>query len=122
MFKRLAFFEGVVRSGREAEFDAYVNDKLLPLWRRFPNAVRVEVLREVAPEDGSHRYPMVLEIVYPDRAAIAEALASRMRAESREATKRLFEFYELGDPIPVHGFRKKCAGTLMRQSSSPREC
>ena len=40
-------------------------------------------------EDASHRYPMVLEIAYPDRAAIEEALASPVRAESREVTQGL---------------------------------
>ena len=114
MFKRLAFFEGVVRPGREAAFDAYVNHELAPLWRKFPKAVRVEVLREVEAEDGSHRYPMVLEITYPDRAAIAIALASPARAEGREATKGLHEFfdgrifhvvYELADHAPLYDLR-----------------
>ena len=65
-------------------------------------------------EDASHRYPMVLEIAYPDRAAIAEALASDVRAESREVTQGLFEFfagrifhvvYELEDHVPAHDIR-----------------
>ncbi len=110
MFKRLAFFEGAIRSGREAAFDAYVNERLVPLWTRFPKALRVEVLREVEAEDGSHRYPMVLSIAYPDRGAIAEALASPVRSESREVTKGLLEFfegrifhvvYEVGDHAPI---------------------
>lgn len=94
MLKRLAFFEGVIRSGCEAAFDAYVNERLVPLWTRFPKAVRVEVLRETQAEDGAHRYPMVLCTTYPDRAAIDEALASPVRFESREVTKGLFEFFE----------------------------
>ena len=94
MIKRLAFFEGVIRPGREAEFDDYVTQKLVPLWRRFPKAVRVEVLREVEAEDGSHRYPMVLEITYPDRGAVADALASAVRTESREVTKGLSQFFD----------------------------
>ncbi len=94
MIKRLAFFEGAIRPGREAEFDAYVTRNLVPLWRRFPKAVRVEVLREVEAEDGSRRYPMVLEITYPDQAAVAEALASPVRAESREVTKGLSQFFD----------------------------
>ena len=109
MFKRLAFFEGAIRPGREAAFDAYVNQRLVPLWTRFPKALRVEVLREVEAEDGSHRYPMVLCIAYPDRKAIEEALASPVRSESREVTKSLFEFFDgrifhvvygLGDHAP----------------------
>ncbi len=94
MIKRLAFFEGAIRPGREAELDAYVTQKLVPLWRRFPKALHVEVLREVEAEDGSHRYPMVLETTYPDRAAIAEALASAVRFESREVTKGLSQFFD----------------------------
>ncbi len=94
MIKRLAFFEGVIRPGREAEFDDYVTQKLVPLWLRFPKAVRVEVLREVEAEDGSHGYPMVLEITYPDRAAVEEALASAVRTESREVTKGLSQFFD----------------------------
>jgi len=94
MFKRLAFFEGAIRSGREAAFDAYVNQRLVPLWTRFPKALKVEVLREVEAEDGAHRYPMVLSIAYPNRAAIEQALNSPVRFESREVTKGLFEFFD----------------------------
>ena len=94
MMKRLAFFEGAIRPGRAAEFDAYVTDRLVPLWTQFPGAARVEVLREVEAEDGSHRYPMVLEITYPNRAAIENALASPVRAQSREVTKGLLEFFD----------------------------
>jgi hypothetical protein len=110
MFKRLAFFEGAIRPGCEVAFDAYVNDRLVPLWTRFPNAQRVEVLREVDAEDGAHRYPMVLSIAYPSRAAIEQALNSPVRFESREVTKGLFAFfegrifhvvYELGDHAPA---------------------
>lgn len=110
MFKRLAFFEGAIRPGCEAGFDAYVKQRLVPLWTRFPRALRVEVLREVEAEDGSHRYPMVLCIAYPDRKAIEDALASPVRSESREVTKGLFEFfdgrifhvvYEVGDHAPI---------------------
>ncbi len=111
MLKRLAFFEGAIRPGREAAFDAYVNERLVPLWTRFPKALRIEVLREVEAEDGSQRYPMVLCTTYPDRKAIEEALASPVRFESREVTKGLFEFfdgrnfhvdYELGDHAASH--------------------
>ena len=92
--KRLAFFEGEIRPGRAAELDAYVTEELVPLWTRFPGAARVEVLREVEAEDGSHRYPMVLEITYPNRACLEEALASPVRAESREVTKGLAQFFD----------------------------
>ena len=94
MFKRLAFFEGAIAHGREAEFDAYVKERLVPLWTRFPGATRVEILREVEAEDGSHRYPLVLQTTYPTRDAIEKALASKVRFESREMTKGLLAMFE----------------------------
>jgi hypothetical protein len=94
MFKRLAFFEGAIAAGREKEFDAYIEERLVPLWMQFPGALRVETLREVEAENGSHRYPLVLQITYPSRSAIEEALASKVRFESREATRGLLTMFE----------------------------
>jgi len=94
MYKRLAFFEGAIAHGREAEFDAYIKDRLVPLWTQFPGATRVETLREVEAEDGSHRYPLVLQTTYPTRGAIEKALASKVRLESREMTKGLLAMFE----------------------------
>lgn len=94
MLTRLAFFEGAIRLGCEGQFEDYVKTKLLPIWRQTPRAVRVDVLREVEADDGAYRFPMVLEIAYPDRNALDEALASPTRALGREATRGLFEFFE----------------------------
>ena len=94
MFKRLAFFEGAIAPGREAEFDAFIEQRLVPLWTKFPGAKRVEILREVEAEDGSHRYPLVLQTTYPSRGAIEAALASKVRFESREMTKGLLAMFE----------------------------
>ena len=94
MLKRFAFFEGAIRPGCEAAFDAYVNERLVPLWTRFPGATRVEILRESEAEEGSHRYPMALAVTYPDRAAMERALASPVRSESREVTKGLHDYFD----------------------------
>ena len=94
MFKRIAFFEGTIAHGRKVDFDAYINDRLVPLWTKFPGATRVEVLREVEAEDGSHRYPLVMQTTYPKRDAIEKALASKARFESREMTKGLLAMFE----------------------------
>jgi hypothetical protein len=94
MLTRLAFFEGRIRSGREADFDRYVQETLLPIWRRTPHALRVEVMREVEADDGAHRFPMVLQIAYPDRKALDEALASSVRTLGRDATRGVHEFFD----------------------------
>lgn len=94
MIIRQAFFEGRFLEGREAEFKAYVDEKLLPLWRQFPGAREVRVLYEAERDEGSAPFAMVLAIVYDDLAAVEAALASPVRYESREATKGLNAFFE----------------------------
>jgi hypothetical protein len=53
----------------------------------------VEAKRQVQADDAAHRFPMVLQIAYPDRKALDEALASPVRALGREATRGLYEFF-----------------------------
>lgn len=94
MFIRCAFFEGRIKAGKEVEFFRFVEERLLPLWRQFPHAKKVEVLREVETETGSHNFPMVLQTLYPSRKAITEALNSPVRAESRTLTQELMKMFE----------------------------
>ncbi len=89
MIKRVAYFEGTIAAGREVEFHAYVSERLIPLWTRFPGALCVETLREVESDEGRPSYPLVLTITYPSRAAMEAALQSPVRAESREVTQGL---------------------------------
>lgn len=94
MYKRLAFFEGRILPGREVDFDRFVNERLVPLWTRFPTATKVEILREVEAEPGSERYPMVLQLTYPSLEAIEAALASPVRQRSRSVTEDLLKLFE----------------------------
>ncbi|HUN94418.1 MAG TPA: hypothetical protein VMU33_20365 [Burkholderiaceae bacterium] len=94
MYLRAAFFEGRIRPGFEEAFERFVDERLVPLWTRFPGATRVEVLREVEADEGAQRYPMVLQISYPDRAAIERALSSAVRYESRALTQQLLQLFE----------------------------
>lgn len=94
MFIRCAFFRGRAKSGQEAAFTAYVRDRLVPLWTRFPGAEEVRVLRQVESDTAEPHLEMVLAIRYPSREAIEAALASDVRFESRAVTKGLLEFYD----------------------------
>ena len=94
MFIRCAFFRGRVKPGHEEAFTRYVNDKLVPLWTRFPGATEVRVLRQAESDVADPRLEMVLAIRYPNRAAIETALASEVRFQSREATKGLLEMFD----------------------------
>jgi hypothetical protein len=94
MFIRCAFFRGRAKPGCEDRFTAYVNERLVPLWTRFPGAEEVRVLRQEEADVAEPHFEMVLQIRYPSRAAIEAALASDVRLESREVTKGLLEFFE----------------------------
>lgn len=93
-FVRCAFFEGRILPGRDSAFRAFVQENLVPIWRQFPGAESVEVLFEVEGDEGAPAYPMVLQIAYADRAAIALAMNSPQRARSRVVTQELMAMFE----------------------------
>ncbi|MBQ0707529.1 MULTISPECIES: hypothetical protein [unclassified Ochrobactrum] len=94
MIVRQAFFEGAIHAGREDAFKAYVADILMPMWLDFPGIREVRVLYAVERDEGAPAYPMVLWTKYDNREALAEALASPVRYQSREATKGLLEMFD----------------------------
>ena len=94
MIVRQAFFEGAIHAGREDAFKAYVAKTLMPMWLQFPGIRDVRVHYAVERDEGAPSYPMVLWTVYDSREALAEALASPIRYESREATKGLLAMFD----------------------------
>ncbi|MFQ3790115.1 hypothetical protein [Halomonas sp. A29] len=113
MYIRCAFFRGHVKPGCQEAFDSHIQEHLVTLWTRFPHVLEVRVLREVESDSADTHLEMVLAMRFPSREAIAEALASTTRYESREASKRLFELFD-GDvfhtvfsadqfPLPAEG-------------------
>ncbi|WP_028033819.1 hypothetical protein [Chelativorans sp. J32] len=94
MIIRQAFFEGSIHPGHEGAFKSYVAEKLLPLWRQFPGVKEVRVLYNTERDDGAPSYPMVLSTMYESREALAAALASPVRYESREITEGLLRMFD----------------------------
>ena len=94
MYIRCAFFEGRVKSGHEAAFTSFVHDRLIPLWRQFPGAEDVRVLRQQQADTDEPHYEMVLAIRYPSLAAIDLALKSDVRNRSREETAELVKMFD----------------------------
>ena len=94
MYIRCAFFEGRVKPGCENAFAAFVKDRLVPLWTKFPGADEVRVLRQKESDTAEPHYAMVLSIRYPSLAAIEEALKSDVRQKSREETAELVKMFE----------------------------
>ena len=93
MIVRYALFEGTIHEGREQEFRAFVKERLVPLWTRFPGAEEVRVMDGLDRDDGAPVYAMALAIRYPDLAAVEKALQATVRFESREVTGELLKLF-----------------------------
>lgn len=93
MIIRQAFFEGSIHAGCEQAFKSYIAQKLLPMWLAFPGVKEVRVLYNIERDEGAPHYPLVLSTMYDGRDALAAALESQVRYESREMTKGLLEMF-----------------------------
>ncbi|MCK8779391.1 hypothetical protein M0654_05265 [Rhizobium sp. NTR19] len=94
MIIRQAFFEGTIKPGQDDAFRAYVAEKLMPMWLAFPGVKEVRVLYNIERDEGAPSYAMALSTMYEDQAALAAALESPVRYESREMTKGLLEMFD----------------------------
>jgi hypothetical protein len=94
MIIRYALFEGEIHAGKEKDFRAYVKEKLVPLWTKFPGAEEVRVLDGTERDDGAPVYAMALAIRYPDMETCNRALQSDVRFESRAVTGGLLEMFK----------------------------
>jgi hypothetical protein len=93
MIIRYALFEGTIHEGREAEFRAFVKERLVPLWTRFPGAEEVRVLDGLDRDEGAPVYAMALAIRYPDMKAVEAVMQAPVRFESREVTGELLKMF-----------------------------
>jgi hypothetical protein len=94
MIVRQAFFEGTVKRGREAEFRAFVEERLVPMWRRFPEARDVRVMFAHARDEGAPPLALSLAMVFDDEPALQRALEAPVRFASREVTAELMQMFE----------------------------
>ena len=92
---RYALFAGTLKPGQETAMRAYVDEKLAPLWRKFACAEEVQVLFAVESDPAGSPIPLVLAITYADHEAMAKALESPARYQSRDLLPELYErFFE----------------------------
>ena len=94
MITRTAIFEGRIKQGMEDRFFAEIRERLVPLWRRFPNATNVRLLRVIAADDDALPIAMVQQIDYPSMAALEQAVSSPIRAEARAITLEIMEMFD----------------------------
>lgn len=94
MLIRCAFFEGRVHDGKEAAFEAFVQQQLLPLWQRFPGSTGVRVFYRVTADPTAPPIHMMLEFDYPSEAAIEQTMASPERTEAKAKTQELLSMFD----------------------------
>ena len=94
MITRTAIFEGRIKSGFEQRFKQEVHEHLAPIWRCFPPCSQ-----RAAADRAGRRWPkppivMMQQIDHPSQAALAEPLASPVRAEARAMTLELMQMFD----------------------------
>lgn len=94
MYIRCAFFRGFVKPGQQKSFDALIQSEMVALWSRFPNVDEVRLLREVESDRPDTHFEFVIQMRFASQEAIAEALASDIRQESKAASWRLFDLFD----------------------------
>lgn len=94
MITRTAIFEGRIKDGCEERFFAEIRTRLVPIWRRFPHARNIRLLRIASSDADARPIAMIQQIDYPSMEALEEALASPARAEARAVTMELMEMFD----------------------------
>lgn len=94
MITRTAIFEGRIKTGMEDRFFAEVKDRLVPLWRKFPHATNIRLLRVAAADEDALPIAMIQQIEYPSMEALHEAISSPVRAQARAATLEIMEMFD----------------------------
>lgn len=94
MYTRSAIFEGRIRPGKEAEFFAVIEQRLLPIWKRMPHVLDVRLFRTETKDPAAPGVVLVQQIDYPSREAIEEALSSTVRDEAVEASRALENLFD----------------------------
>jgi len=90
---RYAVFSGELRTGKESQMRAYVNNVLTPLWRQFTGAHEVRVLFQVEQDPEGPTIPLVLAISYANKVAMQRALESPARYKSRDLPPDFYKQY-----------------------------
>ena len=94
MLTRTAIYEGTIQAGQEEVFFRRVREELEPFWRRFPHVTAVRVQRMRSADADARPIAMILEMDFPDQAAIDACLASSIRPESHAATEEVMKLFE----------------------------
>ncbi|CAB3807044.1 hypothetical protein [Paraburkholderia fynbosensis] len=94
MITRTAIFEGKIKDGCEERFFSEIQVRLAPLWKQFPNASNVRLLRIEEADQDAAPIVMIQQIDYPSMDAVKAALESPIRTQARAVTLEILEMFE----------------------------
>ncbi len=96
MLTRTAIYEGTIHAGQEEEFFRRVREELEPIWQRFPGVTAVRVQRTRSADKDARPIAMILEMDFPDRAALDACLASSILPGAHSATLEVMRLFSGG--------------------------
>jgi hypothetical protein len=91
---RTAIYEGQIKPGHEPEFYRRVKEELEPIWARFPHVTAVRVQFTQTADADARPIAMVLEMDFPDMAAIEDCLASAIRPQAHAKTEAVMQLFD----------------------------
>ena len=89
MLTRTAIYEGKIHPGQEEEFF-----RREPIWRRFPGVLAVRVQRTRSADQDARPVAMILEMDFPDQAALDACVASPIRPVAHDATLAVMTLFD----------------------------
>lgn len=94
MITRTAIFEGRVKPGFEARFREAFDQQLVSLWHQFPHASNIRLMWAQDVDDAARPIALLQQVDYPSVEALAEAMASPVRARARAITLELMQMFD----------------------------
>jgi hypothetical protein len=94
MLTRTAIYEGKIKPGQVEIFFDRVRTELEPIWARFPHVTAVRVQRVQSSDKDARPIAMILEMDFPDMAAIEDCLASDIRPMAHAKTEEVMQLFD----------------------------
>ncbi|MCP5144086.1 MAG: hypothetical protein H6978_04610 [Gammaproteobacteria bacterium] len=94
MITRTAIFEGRIKPGYEQAFFRQIEERLAPLWWRFPKVMDVRMYKIDQVDEGAPPIIMIQQVDYPDMDALAAVMTSPERDQARALTLEILQMFE----------------------------
>jgi hypothetical protein len=98
MILRYGFYEGQVKAGRTAAFDAHFETFVIPALATMPGVVRVRLLRGIEVGEIQPRFHHIIELTFHDEEGLLEAMRSEQRRAIQAGQWGVMDFYDGATP------------------------